>query len=88
MRRINPTPWQIGKNGEVLGPGQHRGLEAAHRARRRSAARHCALTDQVAQQAGEAVQAVGAVDVFVACEALYQRREELTLRELPTRLAK
>ena len=70
--RVDPAAGQVGERREVLGPGLHRGYEAAHGARRGCATFYGPPADELAHHRISAQQ-VGVVDVLVAGEAREDR---------------
>lgn len=65
MHRVDPPAGEVGKDGEILGSGQHRGLEPTHSARRRRATLHGRSAHELAHHR-IAAQPTRVVDVLVA----------------------
>ena len=65
--RVDPTARQFDQRPEVLGPGQHLGLEPTHGTGRGRAVLDCAAADKLAHHR-IAAEPVGVVDVLVAGE--------------------
>jgi hypothetical protein len=83
MYRLDPAPWKVREGGEVLGPRQHRGLEAAHGTGRGRAVLHSPAADELADHR-VAPQPVGVVDVLIARQPREDRLAEQPGETAPT----
>lgn len=80
---VDPAAGKVGQGFQILGPGQHLGLEPAHSTRRGSTVLHRPIADELPHHRITA-EPVGIIDVLIACETREDRLSQEAGEKVPT----